>query len=238
MKCPYCHAKVAETVAKCPQCDWEFPVRPLRRGRQKFRLNRRISKQRGAWILLLSATVGVGLFARELGSGDPTPRWAARDHAGEGLSALLDGDYATARNELTVAIRKDPRFAEGHLSRALAWLGLGDLTEARADATRAIALFGEGELDPIAWKGKDLAETRGRVIAGRIECVARAAEERRRLDEADYGALVQILYDVFRNPACRGAELALARWTAEPAYPVVIHAMRLCPELWTCRQDR
>jgi tetratricopeptide (TPR) repeat protein len=188
--------------------------------------------------MLLVLAVGIGVFARELGSGDPTPRRAARDHAGEGITALLEGRYATARNQLNVALRKDERFAEGYMARALAWLGLGDLGRAREDAQRAVALFGEGEIDPIAWKGKDLAEARGRIIAGRIDCVARAADGRDNLAQPDYDVLVRLLYDVFRNTECHGAEVALSRYTGKRAYPVVTHAMTLCPDLWTCRKAR
>ncbi len=182
--------------------------------------------------------VAVGIFARELGSGDTSGpnRLAAKNLAGEGLNALLDGDYSLARAKLDAALREDELFAEAYLGRAMTLLAVGDFVGARKDADFAGILFGDGRHEKRAWPGvgSEAAAAEGRLISERIVCLLDEAESAE-LEGRDSSRLFQIFYALRRAESCDDAQQILGDWARHgAAHRVMTAALTECPTLWPC----
>jgi hypothetical protein len=226
---------VAKRPEHCPHCDFHIaPFLPPEKANSE-----RLTRLRALLIGGAILSVAVGIFARELGSGGSSGpnRLLAKNLAGEGLEALMAGDYPKARGKLDLALKEDELFAEAYLGRAMTGLAVGDFPGADKDAKFAAMLFTDGRIEPRAWGETDAvaAAADGVLIAKRIRCVVESGKKRE-MAAGQASRLYQLFHALRRVESCADAGRILSDWRRHTdAHAVMVEAIGSCQELWPCQ---
>ena len=235
MKCPFCAEKVAGSPQQCPHCNKEMNAPDPQAAETKHVFWS--SRIRYIIISASALAVAVGIWARPAGLIDTTKtRVDARRHAGTALTALAAGDVETAREEIELAVAVNSRYPEAVLSRAMVYLALGDLEEARRGANRTLNLLQTETPDPQAWNGMTEAQARdrGMLVASRIQCVARAGANSNPT-RAQGKRLYDLMIELNEARGCTAIKDVIKRWSGEGLpYRIVLEAWSICRELWPC----
>jgi hypothetical protein len=150
---------------------------------------------------------------------------------------LLAGDFESAREDATRVLQFAETFSEAYLVRAMAHLGLGDYAGSIEDAHAALRLFERGMVDERAWGDtpSDEQVERGRLIANRTICVARAATGAEDFRIEDAGTVFSLFYAVSNASSCTAARQHLDAYKNEwRVLRVMNAALGSCQNLWSC----
>ena len=241
MKCVFCHAKVAGSPERCPECGYDLGGRVPRQKGAQSRVGLHSNRFRIALIGLMAAAVLVGILARMPGTDDTSgnaARRLARNHAQYGFEALGSGSFAEAREQLDLALRVDNMFAEAFLGRSMALLALGAYEESGMDARRARALFEDDRVDSRAWLETQLQHPKasGLQYSNRLDCLA-AAAQRDALPVTRAPQLYTFMRELDQSASCDEAAAIQARWLPQQRlYGVMARALTLCPTSWPCQR--